>query len=595
MKNIQLLNLNTKVIFIEMFVMLIMFGSIILLNRGTYSVGESSVDSLSLVCPETAVAGTEVECIVEINSVTMTVQGVSSKYRVTDGLEFVSFNLEDIWNDFVNDRDGFVIVNKNNEGITGNNLIGKIKYNIPSDAVSNNIYKIELVDVQIGDGEQSTINYDVVYDEIRILSNINTLKTLSISNGKLNETFDKDKNEYTATTNNDKINIDVIKSDEHSNVSGDIGELDVHYGTNVYNIKVTSETGNVNTYIITIYRDFELDIENYLYNKDNNYLYTGNETDNETILNNIIVPNELSKSISDNKLVIKYDNEVLKEIDIVNISSEKYDLDNEYIYLGRNKELDDSKIDVLNCKTSIEDNKLVIKYNEIIIDEYVLLSISFNDLNVDGSVIMLDDTMAYDNFINNIEVSDGIIYKIYNGNDIVTSGDVTGGMNIKIYYGDKEIDMYSISDYSLVIGSKLEVDEGNKNIISDDDEVSVTNFLNEITVTGLNVKLVVTSNSGVTKKNTDYIGTGDIFTTYVNDVKKEQYTLVIIGDTSGDGKINSLDLIQLRKHIVEYKNPNTGVIEVQTGIYKDALDISGDGNVNSLDLVRMRKRIVGLE
>ena len=206
--------------------------------------------------------------------------------------------------------------------------------------------------------------------------------------------------------------------------------------------------------------------------------------------------------------------------------------------------------------------------------------------------IVLDEI---NNKIDNIEVSDGIIYKIYNGNDIVTSGDVTGGMNIKIYYGDKEIDMYSISDYSLVIGSKLEVDEGNKNIISDDDEVSVTNFLNEITVTSLNVKLVVTSNNGVTKKNTDYIGTGDIFTTYVNDVKKEQYTLVIIGDTSGDGKINSLDLIQLSKHIVEHKNPNTGVIEVQTGIYKDALDISGDGNVNSLDLVRMRKRIVGLE
>ena len=96
----------------------------------------------------------------------------------------------------------------------------------------------------------------------------------------------------------------------------------------------------------------------------------------------------------------------------------------------------------------------------------------------------------------------------------------------------------------------LEVDEEDKNIISDNAEVTVSEFLDEMIVTGLNVKLVVTSKDGIEKKGTDFVGTGDLFTSYVNDVMKDQYTLIVIGDTSGDGKVTSLDLIHLRKHIV---------------------------------------------
>ena len=48
------------------------------------------------------------------------------------------------------------------------------------------------------------------------------------------------------------------------------------------------------------------------------------------------------------------------------------------------------------------------------------------------------------------------------------------------------------------------------------------------------------------------------------------------------------------KHIVEYKNPDTSVIEIRTGVYKEVLDISGDKVINLLDLVMMRKKIVGV-
>jgi len=280
---------------------------------------------------------------------------------------------------------------------------------------------------------------------------------------------------------------------------------------------------------------------------------------------------------------------------LVNISSSVYNLDKEYIYLGTNKELDLSKINALNCKLSIDNNKLVVKYDQIKIDEYVLLNISFGNLSVDKSVIILDDDIIYDEFISYINASDGITYKIYNGDIVISNGYVLNGMHLKLYYNDDEIGMYSINNYNLVVGSKLVRDKEKKIIFSNLDKVLISDFFKEITVTGGNVKLIVTTENGVAKKENDYIGTGDVFTIYVNNVKKDVYTLVVMGDTSGDGIVNSLDLVMLRKHIVEYRNSDTSVIEIRTGVYKEALDISGDNMITSLDLVRMRKKIVGLE
>ena len=133
-------------------------------------------------------------------------------------------------------------------------LIGKIKYNIPSDAVSNNIYKIELVDVQIGDGEQSTFNYDVVYDEIRILSNINTLKKLEVTNHKITPTFDSNITSYKVTTTNSNITINAIKTDESSTITGDIGEQELAIGANNFRIYVTSARGEIRTYNLYVTR-----------------------------------------------------------------------------------------------------------------------------------------------------------------------------------------------------------------------------------------------------------------------------------------------------------------------------------------------------
>lgn len=58
-------------------------------------------------------------------------------------------------------------------------------------------------------------------------------------------------------------------------------------------------------------------------------------------------------------------------------------------------------------------------------------------------------------------------------------------------------------------------------------------------------------------------------------------TVIVKGDSSGDGKINALDLLQVQKH-------NLGVSKLE-GSALLAADTSGDGKVNALDLLQIQK------
>ena len=80
------------------------------------------------------------------------------------------------------------------------------------------------------------------------------------------------------------------------------------------------------------------------------------------------------------------------------------------------------------------------------------------------------------------------------------------------------------------------------------------------------------------------LGTGyKVFIT--NETQTVSYTIVIKGDTSGDGQITILDLLQVQKHIKGDKKLNNA--------YLQAADTSKDGSVTILDLLQVQKHIQG--
>ena len=88
----------------------------------------------------------------------------------------------------------------------------------------------------------------------------------------------------------------------------------------------------------------------------------------------------------------------------------------------------------------------------------------------------------------------------------------------------------------------------------------------------------------LSKDADDYIGTGSKIT-IKNSTETRTLTVLIYGDTSGDGTIGALDLLQVQKNILGASS--------LTGVSKEAGDTSRDGVIGALDLLQIQKDILG--
>ena len=88
------------------------------------------------------------------------------------------------------------------------------------------------------------------------------------------------------------------------------------------------------------------------------------------------------------------------------------------------------------------------------------------------------------------------------------------------------------------------------------------------------------------KALTGRVGTGCRVQVIVKDALAASLPVLLRGDVSGDGAMNSLDLLKIQKQIL-------GVAALDALTLK-AADVNRDGVVNALDLLRTQKAILGL-
>lgn len=93
------------------------------------------------------------------------------------------------------------------------------------------------------------------------------------------------------------------------------------------------------------------------------------------------------------------------------------------------------------------------------------------------------------------------------------------------------------------------------------------------------------SNAIIKKANGEVVTTGQIGTGYTITMDNKTYTVVKIGDISGDGEIDSRDSLRILKYSV-------GAYEIKNSFIK-AADINGDGKIDSRDSLRILKYSVG--
>lgn len=111
----------------------------------------------------------------------------------------------------------------------------------------------------------------------------------------------------------------------------------------------------------------------------------------------------------------------------------------------------------------------------------------------------------------------------------------------------------------------------------------VNNIKNALITEGAN-KVIITNQNNVELNDTDIIATG-YKVEITSGEETKIYVLSVTGDTSGDGNITILDLLQIQKHLTNAKK--------LTSEYLLAADTSGDNNVTILDLLQVQKHIKG--
>ena len=92
--------------------------------------------------------------------------------------------------------------------------------------------------------------------------------------------------------------------------------------------------------------------------------------------------------------------------------------------------------------------------------------------------------------------------------------------------------------------------------------------------------------SGNSKITSGSVGTG-MTAKVTSSAGTTSFTIVVRGDVSGDGKVNTLDLLNVQKSLLGLKS--------LSGAYSTAGDVSGDGKVNTLDLLNIQKSILGIK
>lgn len=110
--------------------------------------------------------------------------------------------------------------------------------------------------------------------------------------------------------------------------------------------------------------------------------------------------------------------------------------------------------------------------------------------------------------------------------------------------------------------------------------------LQELITTDL--ELEFQDNKGNILKENDLLGTGSKILIKENGNVLRIYTILIYGDSNGDGKINSVDLLKIQRHILE--------LEKLEGIYIKASNVRKTGTKpTSVDLLLIQRHILGYQ
>ena len=141
-----------------------------------------------------------------------------------------------------------------------------------------------------------------------------------------------------------------------------------------------------------------------------------------------------------------------------------------------------------------------------------------------------------------------------------------------------------LEDGEIVFDESLKLN-GNEITGLENSNNTVDKILNKIQT---NYTIEIYNSSGNKIEGNSLVGTGATIKILDNVNPIIEYNVIMYGDVNGDGKINSVDLLVLQRHILEIKK-----IE---GVFVKAANIRKNGkNPSSVDCLLIQRHILGLQ
>jgi len=250
--------------------------------------------------------------------------------------------------------------------------------------------------------------------------------------------------------------------------------------------------------------------------------------------------------------------------------SSSYDMTKDYVYVKNDSdEVIANKISS-SSQVVVEDGKVRLYTWSYILEEWLIVRVDLGNLKVSNNNIILNNNIAYNDFISEIK-TENATYKIFNNDIEITSGEITTGMKIKFYHNEDEIDEYDITDDYLNI-EKLNIKD-DKYIIKN--VSTVGELKKEIDTSG---NITIEDKDGNILDDNKYLTTASKVKITLAD-KNYDYTIVILGDVTGSGDIFIGDISKLYQY---YK----GTLEMDE-CYVIAGDITYDSIIEINDIAKL--------
>ena len=175
-----------------------------------------------------------------------------------------------------------------------------------------------------------------------------------------------------------------------------------------------------------------------------------------------------------------------------------------------------------------------------------------------------------------------------NGN---ITGIAEGNTNIIVSSEEGEISkkvqvtvIRKLEEGEILIDESLNVN-GNEITGLENSNNTVDKILNKIQT---NYAVEIYNYSGQKIEENTLVGTGASIKIFDNDKLVIEYNVIMYGDVNGDGKINSVDLLVLQRHILEIKKFE--------GVFIKAANIRKNGkNPSSVDCLLIQRHILGIQ